>query len=34
MPWGMDRWVYPMLAVVGPLAGLTSLVLLALEAGS
>lgn len=34
MPWEMDRWVYPTFAVVGPLAGLTSLVLLALEAGS
>ncbi|MCS3748939.1 hypothetical protein [Salinibacter ruber] len=34
MPWGMDRWVYLVIAVVGPLAGLVSLALLALEISS
>lgn len=31
MPWGMDRWVYPALMVVGPLSALASVTLLVLE---
>ena len=31
MPWGMDRWVYPTLMVIGPLAALASVTLLVLE---
>jgi hypothetical protein len=31
MPGGADRWVYPMLAAIGPLLALASLTLLALE---
>ena len=33
MPEGVGRWVYPAFAVVGPLAGLANLMLLALEMG-
>lgn len=31
MPGGMDRWVYPTLAAIGPLSALASLTLLALQ---
>jgi len=31
MPWGMERWVYPLLMVIGPLAALASVTLLVLE---